>query len=62
MPLKTAILQHLDDISPSSKATRACNTIVLEKQADGTRKLIGTNTDVLGEFLAELALMRLRDS
>src|SRR3954467_13871255 len=54
MPLKTDILQHLDVVSPASKATGACNTIVLEKQADGTEKLVGTNTDVLGEFLVSL--------
>jgi shikimate 5-dehydrogenase len=51
MPLKTEILQHLDELTPAARTTWACNTIVNVKREDGTYKLVGTNTDVLGGFL-----------
>lgn len=47
MPLKIAIMEHLDEISPESMATGACNTIV-KVVGDGGTKLVGTNTDFLG--------------
>jgi len=49
MPLKSEILKHLDEISPVSEATGACNTIVRVKREDGSIKLVGTNTDFLGK-------------
>jgi shikimate 5-dehydrogenase len=49
MPLKSEILKHLDEISPVSEATGACNTIVRVKKEDGSIKLVGTNTDFLGK-------------
>lgn len=58
MPLKAEIMQHLDEISPESHATGACNTIVPVKDAAGKTKLVGTNTDFLGvrnSLLAALA-------
>lgn len=48
MPLKTEIIQHLDEISPETYATGACNTIVRVTGDDGKVKLVGTNTDFLG--------------
>ncbi|KJA25518.1 hypothetical protein HYPSUDRAFT_37513 [Hypholoma sublateritium FD-334 SS-4] len=52
MPLKTAILEHLDKLTPAAQATQACNTIVKVRRASGggqtTTTLVGTNTDVLG--------------
>ncbi|TFK41775.1 hypothetical protein BDQ12DRAFT_678466 [Crucibulum laeve] len=55
MPLKSAILPFLDEVSPESKATGACNTVVkvplgVWEEADGRKrwKLVGTNTDILG--------------
>lgn len=48
MPLKNAILEHLDELTPASRATGACNTIVKIRRADGSIELVGTNTDVLG--------------
>lgn len=49
MPLKAEILKHLDEISPESYATGACNTVVRVPREDGSIKLVGTNTDFLGE-------------
>lgn len=57
MPLKTAILTHLDELTPATQATNACNTIVRVRKEDGSFKLIGTNTDVLGEWAAPLVLL-----
>lgn len=48
MPLKSAIIPHLDGISAESHATGACNTIVRVKGDDGSLNLVGTNTDYLG--------------
>ncbi|KAH8088210.1 hypothetical protein HD553DRAFT_348725 [Filobasidium floriforme] len=48
MPLKAEILKHLDEISPESYATGACNTVVRVPREDGSIKLVGTNTDFLG--------------
>jgi shikimate 5-dehydrogenase len=49
MPLKAEILKHLDEISPESYATGACNTVVRVPREDGSIKLVGTNTDFLGK-------------
>lgn len=51
MPLKAEILKHLDEVSPESYATGACNTVVRVQREDGSVKLVGTNTDFLGEPL-----------
>lgn len=51
MPLKAAIIEHLDELTPAAQATQACNTIVKVRRASGgrtTTTLVGTNTDVLG--------------
>jgi len=61
MPLKTEILQHLDELTPAARATGACNTIVKVKRDDGTYKLVGTNTDVLGGFSTCLKRFRVCD-
>ncbi|CAK5268071.1 unnamed protein product [Mycena citricolor] len=45
MPIKTAIIPFLDELSPESQVTNACNTIVKVKTADGGVKLVGQNTD-----------------
>jgi len=50
MPLKTEILRHLDELTPATQATKACNTIIKVARDDGSYKLVGTNTDVQGEF------------
>lgn len=44
MPLKAAILPYLDEISPESRATGACNTIIKVPTATGF-KFVGQNTD-----------------
>lgn len=54
MPLKMDIIQHLDEASPESLATGACNTIVRVKR-NGSIKLAGTNTDFVGVRNALLA-------
>ncbi|KAG6870907.1 hypothetical protein C0992_012139, partial [Termitomyces sp. T32_za158] len=49
MPLKAAIIPHLDEISPESLITGACNTIVkVPIPTGGGHKLVGQNTDILG--------------
>lgn len=50
MPHKVAILPHLDAITDEGRSVGACNTIYLEHASDGTRKLVGTNTDVVGIY------------
>ncbi|KAG6856926.1 hypothetical protein H0H87_012177 [Tephrocybe sp. NHM501043] len=47
MPIKAAILPYLDEVSPESKITGACNTIVKVPTRTG-HKLVGQNTDILG--------------
>lgn len=47
MPLKTAVIDYLDEVSPAAKLIRACNTIVNE---DG--KWVGHNTDGIGYVLS----------
>ena len=59
MPLKTEILKHLDELTPATQATKACNTIVRVKREDGSYKLVGTNTDVLGKSRSRPCLQRI---
>ncbi|CAK5268072.1 unnamed protein product [Mycena citricolor] len=58
MPIKTAIIPFLDELSPESQVTNACNTIVKVKTADGGVKLVGQNTDILGVRNALLTALR----
>ncbi|KAK7031710.1 Pentafunctional arom polypeptide [Favolaschia claudopus] len=58
MPLKTAIIPFLDDISPESRVTNACNTIVKVPTANGGVKLVGQNTDILGIRNALLSALK----
>ncbi|KAJ7230402.1 hypothetical protein GGX14DRAFT_344185 [Mycena pura] len=58
MPLKTAIIPFLDELSLESQATSACNTIVKVPTADGRVKLVGQNTDILGVRNALLSALR----
>jgi shikimate 5-dehydrogenase len=53
MPIKTAIIPYLDELTPEASRTGAVNTIVkvpIQKQTPSSlsHKLIGTNTDILG--------------
>jgi quinate dehydrogenase len=48
MPHKVAILKYLDELTPEGKDCGACNTVLIRKNPDGTRRYIGTNTDVIG--------------
>lgn len=45
MPIKAAILPFLDEVSPESQITGACNTIVKVPTPNGGFKLVGQNTD-----------------
>lgn len=54
MPHKVNIIPHLDELAPAAAAVGACNTIYLGKKEDGSRKLIGTNTDVVGVYASFL--------
>jgi shikimate 5-dehydrogenase len=44
MPIKVSMLPYLDEISPESQITGACNTIVKVPTRKGY-KLVGQNTD-----------------
>lgn len=48
MPHKVAILKHMDELTPEGRDCGACNTVLIRKNKDGSRKYIGTNTDVIG--------------
>ncbi|KAL9070554.1 MAG: hypothetical protein Q9157_005779 [Trypethelium eluteriae] len=49
MPHKVSIVSHLDALEPAATAVGACNTIFVRKDLKtGQRRLIGTNTDVVG--------------
>ncbi|GAM82339.1 hypothetical protein ANO11243_003180 [Dothideomycetidae sp. 11243] len=48
MPHKVSIIPHLDELTPEADAVGACNTIFLQKDSAGKRRLIGTNTDIIG--------------
>jgi shikimate 5-dehydrogenase len=50
MPIKTAIIPFLDELSPESRITNACNTIVKVPTANGGIKLVGQNTDSMYAF------------
>ncbi|KAG6910710.1 hypothetical protein DXG01_008240 [Tephrocybe rancida] len=57
MPIKAAIIPHLDEISPESLITGACNTIIKVPTSTGHR-LVGQNTDILGVRNALLRALR----
>ncbi|KAF9455851.1 hypothetical protein BDZ94DRAFT_1230489 [Collybia nuda] len=59
MPLKTDMLSYLDEISPESRITGACNTIVRVPTPTGF-KLVGQNTDILGVRNALLRGVRMQ--
>jgi quinate dehydrogenase len=48
MPHKVTILKYLDELTPEGRDCGACNTVLIRKNPDGSRKYIGTNTDVIG--------------
>jgi quinate dehydrogenase len=48
MPHKVTILKHLDELTPEGLDCGACNTVLIRKNPDGSRRYIGTNTDVIG--------------
>ncbi|KAJ9109014.1 hypothetical protein QFC21_000340 [Naganishia friedmannii] len=48
MPFKVAVMKHLDDLTPEGRAIGACNTVYWQTSSDGSRKLIGHNTDCVG--------------
>ncbi|KAF7345465.1 Pentafunctional arom polypeptide [Mycena venus] len=58
MPNKTAIIPFLDELSPESRITNACNTIVKIPTANGGVKLVGQNTDILGVRNALLSALK----
>ena len=63
MPLKTAIIPYLDDLTPEATQTGAVNTIVkvpipTESPFSPRHKLVGTNTDILGVKNALLEVLR----
>jgi hypothetical protein len=49
MPLKSDITEYLDEVTTESFITGACNTVVKTRKDGGRVRLVGTNTDFLGE-------------
>jgi len=47
MPHKLAVIPHLDDLTQEARDVGAVNTIFFREE-DGKRKLVGTNTDIIG--------------
>ncbi|KAJ7302987.1 hypothetical protein DFH08DRAFT_1089540 [Mycena albidolilacea] len=62
MPIKTAIIPFLDELSPESRVTNACNTIVKVPTPGGGFKLVGQNTDILGVRNALLSALKAQHS
>ena len=48
MPFKVAVIPYLDELEPAGQAVGAVNTIFYRQNLDGSRRFVGTNTDVLG--------------
>ena len=48
MPHKVAIIQHLDGLTQEGADVGAVNTLFIQEDANGNRKFMGTNTDVIG--------------
>lgn len=48
MPFKVAVIPYLDELEPAGQAVGAVNTIFYKYNFDGSRRFVGTNTDVLG--------------
>ncbi|KAI0695228.1 Pentafunctional AroM protein [Cytidiella melzeri] len=48
IPFKLEIIPLLDQLTPHAKAIGAVNTIIAQKEADGSISLLGDNTDWLG--------------
>ncbi|KAK0203155.1 hypothetical protein DFS33DRAFT_1345323 [Desarmillaria ectypa] len=57
MPNKAAIIPYLDEVSPETQVTDACNTIVKVRTENGF-KFVGQNTDILGVRNALLNALR----
>ncbi|CAG8654123.1 32639_t:CDS:1, partial [Racocetra persica] len=50
VPHKISIMKYLDHISEHAKLIGAVNTVIVEVDSNGNRKLVGDNTDWLGIF------------
>lgn len=48
MPHKVAIIKHLDGLTQEGSDVGAVNTLFIREDANGNRKFMGTNTDVIG--------------
>lgn len=48
MPYKVSVIPSVDTVTEEGKMIGAINTVFLRKDADGTTKYIGTNTDCIG--------------
>ncbi|CAG8560014.1 38662_t:CDS:2 [Gigaspora margarita] len=62
IPHKINIMKYLDHISEHAKLIGAVNTIIVENDLNGNRKLIGDNTDWLGIFHLVKPLLRIGSS
>lgn len=48
IPHKQAVIPFLDDLTPEARAIGAVNVIRILRDADGTLRLVGCNSDVIG--------------
>lgn len=48
IPHKLAIMSLLDELTPHAKAIGAVNTVIAQLKPDGSRSLLGDNTDWIG--------------
>jgi shikimate dehydrogenase len=56
LPHKVAVLAHLDELEPSAAIIGAVNTVVIQRDDDGSARLVGENTDGQG-FVSALRTM-----
>jgi hypothetical protein len=59
MPIKVAVVDHLDRLTSEAIAIGAVNTIVPEYGVSGTVELVGTNTYVCEHFQKSLLILHL---
>lgn len=57
LPHKQALVPFMDELSDAAQAVKAVNTVVCQPQPDGSVKLYGDNTDVMG-FITPLLPMK----
>ena len=57
MPYKVRIVQECDDLTPEGRAIGACNTLAWVTKPDGSRKLLGHNTECVESAYANRPML-----